>query len=411
VVGMDDRTDPTEHINESRSQHRTKATLYGLIFVLSLGEGGARFLAPVYLAENGSTVGSIGLSLSAFGVASLVSRFFIGSISRASTVRRTIACSATASAIALVVITTTTSTAAFTILIGIHGAGWGVLATVLLTLVISGNKRGKAASVIGFYVGVEGLGRAGAPALAGLIGGSIGPAGGIRVMTIIFAVAAFIGVALVRDSPQRAKSNDAGTSIRMGLGRFRFVPLAAWVAALTGFYLNTTNAVLNTFFPLLGISLGFTLTQVGALAGSRSLISALIRFVASKAFDRISFRVQLIPLFALNAISASLIGTVVVFPLQFLLWMPNGASRGVLRVGSMAEATEDSNEDNASSTAALIGAGYDGGRIVGPALGGIVASWVGLSAMFVTMPIFFVSLIVPLALWARRGSETKPETA
>lgn len=408
---MNDGTDPAAHLDESQAPHRTKVTLYGLIFVLSFGEGGARFLVPVYLAENGSTVRSIGLSLSVFGVASLVSRFFIGSISRASTVRRTIACSATASALALAVITTTTSTAAVTVLIGIHGAGWGVFATVLLTLVISGNKRGKAASVIGFYVGVEGLGRAGAPVLAGLIGGAMGPAAGIRVMTIIFAIAAFIGVIVVRDSPQRAKANDAGTPLRMGLGRFRYVPLAAWVAALTGFYLNTTNAVLNTFFPLLGISLGFTLSQVGALAGARSLVSALIRFVAAKAFDRISFRVQLIPLFALNAVSASLIGTVGIYPLQFLLWMPNGASRGVLRVGSMAEATEDSNEDNASSTAALIGAGYDGGRIVGPALGGIVASWIGLSAMFVTMPIFFVSIIVPLALWARRGSGTKPDGA
>jgi MFS family permease len=187
--------------------------------------------------------------------------------------------------------------------------------------------------------------------------------------------------------------------------------LAAWVAALTGFYLNTTNAVLNTFFPLLGVSLGFSLSQVGVLAGSRSAVSAMIRFVAHRVFDWVPFRVQFVPLYLLNAVSASLIGIVTMLPVQYLLWMPNGASRGILRVGSMAQAIEDSDEERASATAALIGAGYDTGRIVGPAVGGLVATVVGLSTMFVVMPIFFVVLILPLALWARQDSSPLSDAA
>ena len=146
-----------------------------------------------------------------------------------------------------------------------------------------------------------------------------------------------------------------------------------------------------------------TLGQIGALAGARSAVSAMVRFVAYRAFDRIPFRVQVVPLYLINALSASLIGTVALYPVHFLLWLPNGASRGVLRVGSMAQAMEDSDEEQASATAALIGAGHDVGRIVGPAVGGLVAAAVGLSTMFVVMPIFFVALILPLTMRVRPG--------
>ncbi len=134
-----------------------------MIFVLSLGEGGARFLAPVYLAEQGTEVASIGLSLSIFGAAAMASRLGVGLTFQATVVRATVAISALASTAALFLITTTSSIAVFTVLIAVHGIGWGVLATVLLTLVLQDRGKRTAAVIIGFYIGVEGLGRMFAP--------------------------------------------------------------------------------------------------------------------------------------------------------------------------------------------------------------------------------------------------------
>lgn len=400
---MADPPESPETGAKRRRFSRTEVVLFGLIFALSVGEGGARFLSPVYLQDQGAAVGSIGLALSGFGAAALAARFLIGSTFRATTVRLTIAVSAAASTASLYLITTTASTAVFSALIAIHGMGWGVLATVLLTLIMAGKEKGSAAAIIGFYVGVEGLGRTGSPILAGILGGAYGPSTGMRIHTVLFAATAVVAVALLRDAQAKPEVGDRSRKQRrIDLSRFRHVPLAAWVAALTGFYLNTTNAVLNTFFPLLGLTLGFSLAQIGSLAGARSAVSALIRFVAHKAFDVIPFRVQFAPLYLLNAISASLIGAIAIYPVQFLLWVPNGASRGVLRVGSMAQAMEDSDEEEASATAALIGAGYDVGRIVGPAVGGLVAALVGLETMFIAMPLFFVAVILPMALRAQR---------
>ena len=120
-------------------------------------------------ADQGSSVGSIGLLLSVFGASALATRLLIGSTFRAWAVRLTIAIGGLASSAALILITTTSSTTLLAVLIGINGVGWGVLSTVLLTLLISGKGHRSPAAVIGFYVGIEGVGRTVAPVLAGIL--------------------------------------------------------------------------------------------------------------------------------------------------------------------------------------------------------------------------------------------------
>lgn len=397
---MSDRATRWDQLREQlRGFGRLGALLLAMILALSIGEGGARFLAPVYLAEQGTAVGAIGLSLSIFGAAALASRLGVGISFQTTVVRLTVGFSALISTAALVAITYTSSIGVFTILMAIHGIGWGILSTVLLTLVLQDRGRRTATAVIGFYVGVEGIGRTLAPAVAGVLGGLLGPATGMRVHAAIFGVAALIGVALLRDSAVPVGQDRSNRKI--DLGRFKDAPLTAWVAALTGFYLNTANAILNTFFQLLGLSLGFRLGQIGLLASSRSAVSAVIRFFSSAIFSRVAFGVAFIPLYLINAVTTGLIGSIPIYPIQFLLWVPNGASRGLLRVGTMSEAMEHSEPESASATAALIGAGYDAGRIAGPAVGGLVAAWVGFQAMFILVPTVFVLVILPLAWRAR----------
>ena len=387
----------------------TGAVLLAMILVLSLGEGGARFLSPIYLSDQGTSLGAIGLSMSVFGAAAMAARFFVAATFRVSAVRALIATSALASAVALFLITTTSSIALFTLLMAIHGLGWGTLSTVLLTLVLKRKGQRSAAVVIGWYVGLEGIGRAGAPVVAGFVGATFGASTGIRINTGILAVTALVGIAVFR-SATTVDSEGKRSRRRVDLGRFRHAPLAVWVACLTGFYLNTTNAVLNTFFPLLGLTIGLSLDQIGALAGSRSAVSAAIRFFAAGVFKRYSFTTLFVPLYAVNALTTALVGTVVYYPAQFALWLPNGASRGLLRVGTMAQAMDESEDDEASVTAALIGAGYDAGRIAGPAAGGLIAGAFGLSTMFVVMPIAFLALLLPLALRARLRSAENAKT-
>lgn len=58
-----------------------------------------------------------------------------------------------------------------------------------------------------------------------------------------------------------------------GVGGLRHMPLAVWVAAVAAVYLNVMNGILNTFFPLLALLLGLSLSQAGLLASIRSGVS------------------------------------------------------------------------------------------------------------------------------------------
>jgi MFS family permease len=379
-----------------------------MIFALSVGEGGARFLAPVYLAEQGNELIGIGFSVSIFGAAAMASRLGIGLTFTNSGVRTTMAVGAVASTVALYLVPATSSIMTFTLLMAVHGFGWGILATVMLTLVLQDRGKRTAAAVIGFYIGVEGLGRTVAPAVAGFVGGLYGTTWGIRFHATIFGLAAMTGLFLLRNYDMPSSIDPRGASGRVHLGRFRNMPLTVWVAALTGFYLNAINALLYTFFQILGLSFGFRLGQIGFLATARSAVSAVIRFFGAGVFSRVPMTVLVIPLFLINAVSMALIGSVTFYPAQFLLWLPNGATRGLLRVGTMAGAMEDSDPEEAVATAALIGAGYDAGRIAGPAVGGVVAAAVGLQAMFIVVPAVFMLVILPLVVIIGRRDSGDP---
>jgi MFS family permease len=379
-----------------------------MIFALSIGEGGARFLAPVYLAEQGNELIGIGFSVSIFGAAAMASRLGIGLTFTNSGVRMTMAVGAVASTLALYLVPATSSILTFTLLMAVHGFGWGILATVMLTLVLQDRGKRTAAAVIGFYIGVEGLGRTVAPAVAGFVGGVFGTTWGIRFHATIFGLAAMTGLFLLRNLDMPSSIERRGATGRIHLQRFRGMPLTVWVAAITGFYLNAINALLYTFFQILGLSFGFRLGQIGLLATSRSAVSAVIRFFGAGVFSRLSMTVLVIPLFVINAVSMALIGSVTFYPAQFVLWLPNGATRGLLRVGTMAGAMEDSDPEEAAATAALIGSGYDAGRIAGPAVGGIVAAAVGLQAMFIIVPTVFMLVILPLVVVIGRRDSGDP---
>ncbi len=148
----------------------------------------------------------------------MASRLGVGLTFQATVVRATVAISALASTAALFLITTTSLIAVFTVLIAVHGIGWGVLATVLLTLVLQDRGKRTAAVIIGFYIGVEGLWRMFAPAIAGTLGGLIGPVAGriagpavggvvaaVVVLQTIFIVVPAFSVVLILPLALRAR--------------------------------------------------------------------------------------------------------------------------------------------------------------------------------------------------------------
>jgi len=231
----------------------------------------------------------------------------------------------------------------------------------------------------------------------------------------------------------------------------RGLPLAVWVAALVAAYLNIMNGLLQSFFPLLGLALGLSIAQIGTLSSIRSAISAIARFGAGWLFSRVrATRLHLpllglalglsiaqigtlssirsaisaiarfgagwlfsrvratrlhLPLLAVSAATLALIPSAGSYLLNVPLFAMNGVSRGLLRVTSGAAAMESTRRDQAGLTAAVMTAGLDVGKMIGPLIGGIVAAAIGLDWMFRTVPLAFLLVMVALVVLGGRHAD------
>jgi predicted MFS family arabinose efflux permease len=377
--------------------------VYLLMLLFNLGEGALRFLVPIHLDRHGASLMGIGAVTSAFGVATLVARLPAGALYRPATLRRSLVAAGTASAGAFFLVGFTARLDLILLLMVVDGIGWGVATTLLLTVILGSRGRGVSPSAtMGWYVGFQGVGHA----LAGVTGGLLGDALGLRGAFTALAgllLAATVGIAwivprIVDPSTARGSRRSWSASLITARG----LSLAVWIAALAGLYLNIMNSILNTFFPLLALSLGMTLSQAGLLVGLRSGVSAVARFASIPLFERFRSGVLRLPLLVVSGVTTTLVGVTTTFGAHVPLWMSNGASRGLIRVGTSADAMASLSDGDEGLAAALMSTGLDLGKVLGPLLGGAVAQRYGTPAAFYVVPAAFLGVYSVLELVEQR---------
>lgn len=182
------------------------------------------------------------------------------------------------------------------------------------------------------------------------------------------------------------------------------MPPGLWIGFLVALYINLVNGALQAFFPIYGVSIGLTLTEVGAVSGIHGALAALVRFGAGRLFARVGFR-RVISI--LVGVSASFV---------MLLWVPRsfvpiaatfaviGLARGVLRVASGALAVEGSTHREHGGASGIYLSGLDLGNMLGPLMGGAAAELVGLRAAFPLLgAIFGIAFLLLLHASGRRS--------
>ena len=141
-------------------------------------------------------------------------------------------------------------------------------------------------------------------------------------------------------------------------------------------YLNVMNGLLQSFFPLLGLASGMSLGagRHAVRPANRGLVSGSLRGGLGLRPVRRSPLAHL-PLLTTSALSVMLLPlTAASFLLTLPLMALSGISRGLLRVTTGAAAMDALSGQRAGPAAAVMTAGLDVGKIIGPLLGGVVAT-------------------------------------
>lgn len=399
-------------MSETRARKPPWAPLIAVMVasgVFTLGEGSLNVVLSPYLEQRGLRAATIGLVVASYSVAALLSRFAAGALYQRRTARVIVPLGCLASASSYFLLPVTSATALLSALIALNGIGFALVSTGALAAIVDLRPSSSSSTVMAWYTGAIGGGYAVAGFLGGALGDALGPAGAIRALTVIPLVAGGVMLAaLWRFGSETAAEPETGRR-RFSLAGFREVGPLVWLAFAIGLHINLLGGVLITYFPLYGLAVGLTLTQIGILSGVHSSVGSLIRFATPMLFARVDYRRLDVPLVVVGGIAVAAMASTAQFGPLLVCWLAVGLSRGVLRVSSAAVAMESGGDDERSRGAAsgLYLAGLDLGRIVGPLVGGIVAQTAGLRATFLVAGLAFPLAFLVLRKRLEAGTDLR----
>ena len=391
------------------SASRALVPLYAASAILTLGEGSFQLLTPPYMHERHISAVVIGSAVSAYGLVSLFVRLPAGAVYRSHRAWLLIAGGTALSSLAFAGVTLTSDPLLLTVLIALDGAGFAVATTANMAALIERRPAGaNAGSIMGWYTGSLGAGYALAGFVGGWLGDRVGPRAAILILALVPLLAGLLLSAYVQlTAPARVR--DAGGNPSEAWWRhFRGLPAVVWVAFFVTLYINLVSGVVLTFFPIYGLAIGLTLTQIGFLQGVHGAAASIVRFLSGAVLRIVSYSRTLPLMVVLSGISIAAIAGLRVVAILAVAFAALGLTRGLLRVASAALVMDEAGETDARRGAAsgVYLAGLDLGKIVGPLGGGVGAGTIGLRPTFfvasVAFPLVYFSLTVAVRRRRRR---------
>ncbi len=387
--------------------------LYVASAVLTTGEGSFNLLVPPYMKSQHVAAVMIGAAVSIYGITSLAARLPAGALYRSRRAWPLIALGCVLSSISFVLISQTSNAALLATWIGLDGVGFAVATTANMAALIERRPEGtNAGSVMGWYTGSLGAGYA----LAGFLGGSLGDAlGPGRAMLFLALVPLSAGALLsfvLRGTVPTVTLEDEAEQVarRSWLHGFRGLAPLVWLAFFVTLYINLVSGVVLTFFPIYGLAIGLSLTQIGVLQGIHGATAAAVRFLSGIFFRWVSYERTLPLMVVASGLSVAAIGGIKLFLILAVAWGALGLTRGLLRVASAALVMDAAGELDAKRGAAsgVYLAGLDLGKVLGPLVGGVGADTIGLRATFLIVSGAFPAVYFALAAMLRRHRPATP---
>lgn len=369
--------------------------LYIASGVLTVGEGSLLVLISPYLDSRGVQAGVIGLILSSYGVASFACRIPAGAAYRSNRGPWLVAGGCLVMSAAFLLIPTSANPFIVGGLVALDGMGFAFATTGAMAALMERRPTGSGAgSIMGWYTGSIGAGYAIAGFVAGGLADRIGIGRAFAVMALVPLVAGVVLKIVLQSSAVGADASPTTSSSqtrRPALSAFKHAPGMVWLAFAVSLYLNLVSGVLFTFFPLYGLGIGLTLTQIGSLTGIHGAVAAGVRFGSGLLFKRISYQTALPVMVVAGGAAVAGIAATSLFAVLAISWATIGLARGVLRVASGALVMDASGPSDAERGAAsgIYLAGLDLGKVIGPVFGGASVEVVGLRATFVLISVAF----------------------
>lgn len=372
------------------------------LVIMTTQQAVASLVMPPFLDGLKYPVSAIGSLLSLAPIFALLARLPSGMAYRPPRARILMAGTLTIVALCDSLYAVAVSPVAFGLVHALNGFAFGAATTLHLaffveTLPADENRH----HAMGYYAGSLAFGYSTGGFSAGYIADRLGYAVTFQAAAIL----ALLAVILLFFIPAPVPVETTGASSKARLKpnvshslRTIWDPSMATVVVVAVF-LNILHQMGNVFIPLYGLAVGLTLTDVGIIKGVYSLTNAITRPLSGLVSKR--FRAKGLMFMSLLLQSVFMIFVPLFHSLAPLLvaFVFIGIMRAVAIVGNtiqMVESAEAAKVDRGIASG-VFNAASDIGNILGPSAGGVIASFAGVTLLFLfgpllTMCLFFASL-------------------
>ena len=256
---------------------------------------------------------------------------------------------------------------------------------------------------MGYYAGCMAVGYSAGGFAAGYVADKLGYAVTFKLSSLLGLLCIFL-LFFLRPPPSRtaAKNSSKGKQVQPILASLKRIlePKTATIMVVA-LFLNLLHQMGNALFPLYGLAVGLTLTQVGAIRAFYSLCNAITRPLSGSVVKRAGHWKLSRAGLPLQSAFLMLVPFFHDFASLLTVFLLAGFLRAVVVVAntiSMVEEVDDSRVSRGVISGIYNAAG-DVGNILGPSAGGLIASFTGIPGLFIVGPLIATVLFF-FSLWA-----------
>lgn len=383
--------------------------LYLPIVLMTSQHSTAGTVITPYLDDLSYPVSLIGTLLSLSPVMALAARLPAGFLYRGHRARFLMVAALLLMALCNIGYIFAVSPLAFALVHALNGFAFASATTVYLALFVESLPTGSNRShAMGYYSGCLAVGFSSGSFIAGYVSDLWGYTASFRVAAALATLASVILLFFIRAPSTQATEAIAPARDRTGsfhalksLGALLNSKMATTL--VVALFVNMLHQLGTAFFPLYGLSVGLTMTEIGIIRGLYALCNAVTRPLSGLVVQRIG-RHRLsyagIPLESLVMMTVPLFADVRALG---IILITAGLLRAVVTVANAISLIEDTDESGVGRgvSSGVYHAAGDLGNILGPSIGGVIATFTGIAYLFFVAPPFLV-LAFTLSLLGRK---------
>lgn len=379
--------------------------LYLPVIAMTAQQTAAGLVMAPYLDSLGYPVSAIGSLLSLSPLMALAARLPSGLLYRGDRARLLMAVALAVIALCNIAYGYLTAPIPFALVQATNGLAFSSVTTIYLAFFVESLPVATDRShAMGYYSGCLAIGYSSGGFAAGYVSDHWGYIASFRLAAVLALFALTMLLCLTQTPSRRATHSPPRVPGSLSLvqqlkssGVFLNPKMGAIV--VVALFVNLVHQMGTAFFPLYGLAVGLSMTEVGTVRGLYALCNAVTRPISGLVVKRLgrqrlsysgipieSLMMMLVPFFSdIRSLSA--------------IFVIAGLLRAVVIVANAISVVEDVDEARISRGMAsgIYQAAGDLGNILGPGVGGAVASFTGIAHLFFVAPplvaaVFFVTL-------------------